>query len=397
MRVLLLTEYFAPHAGGTAVYYHAIARRLPPGAVMVAARTHPLAAEYDGQLPFPIVRTPFPRIPKVRMLVEWCAMVCVALWGVWRGGVTILQAGQVFPVGLAAHLAHRVTGVPYAVYLHGEELTAAAGQRRRLIRYILRHAAAVFVNSRFTARQALSFGVPRRRLHLVRPAVDTRRFRPHGTSPTRARWGGADHRVLLTVGRLVPRKGQDTVIRLLPRLAEVAPDVVYWIAGDGPPAERRRLATLAAECGVAERVRFLGPVAVGGLAALYNACDVFVMLNRTMPDGDVEGFGTVFLEAGACGKPVVGGRSGGVREAVRDGVTGFLVRDGDDEAAVEVIARLLRDEALRGSLGEAGRRHAVERCSWDRAARRVAAVSLAIGPRRGGAAVPAVRKRRVTA
>lgn len=396
MRVLLLTEYFAPHAGGTAVYYHAIARRLPTGTVMVAARTHPLAADFDEHLPFPIVRTPFPRIPKVRMLVEWWAMVCVALWGVWRCGVTVLQAGQVFPLGLAVHLAHRITGAPYAVYVHGEELTVAARLRRRLMRYTLRHAAAVFVNSRFTARQVLGVGVPRRRLHLVRPAVDTRRFRPRGTDPSRSRWGDTDRRVLLTVGRLVPRKGQDTVIRLLPRLAEVAPDVVYWIAGDGPPAERRRLATLAAECGVAERVRFLGAVPVDDLASLYNACDVFVMLNRTMPDGDVEGFGTVFLEAGACGKPVVGGRSGGAREAVRDGVTGFLVRDGDDEAAVAVISRLLRDEALRGSLGEAGRRCAVERCSWDRAAQRVAAVSLAISPR-GGAAVPALRKRRITA
>lgn len=397
MRVLLLTEYFAPHAGGTAVYYHAIARRLPSGAVMVATRTHPHAADFDEHLAFPVVRTPFPRIPKVRMLVEWWAMVCVALWSVWRRGVTVLQAGQVFPLGLAAHLVHRITGAPYAVYVHGEELTAAAGLRRRLMRFTLRHAAAVFVNSLFTARQALSFGVPRRRLHLVRPAVDARRFRPRGTAASRARWGDADRRVLLTVGRLVPRKGQDTVIRLLPRLVELAPDIVYWIAGDGPPAERRRLETLAAECGVAERVRFLGAVPVRDLASLYNACDVFVMLNRTTPDGDVEGFGIVFLEAGACGKPVVGGRSGGAREAVRDGVTGFLVRDGDDEAAAEVISRLLRNEALRESVGEAGRRHAIEQCSWDRAARRVAAVSMAISPAGNGAAVPAVRKPRTTA
>ncbi|HET7263264.1 MAG TPA: glycosyltransferase family 4 protein [bacterium] len=397
MRVLLLTEYYAPHAGGTAVYYHAITRRLRPDVIMVAARTHPLAAEFDGQLPFPVVRTPFPRIPKVRLLVEWWAMVCVAVWGVWRRGVTVLQAGQVFPLGLAAYVAHRITGVPYAVYVHGEELTVAARLRRRLVRYTLGRAEAVFVNSLFTARQALSLGVPRRRLHLVRPAVDTRRFRPRRPLPSRARWGDAGRRVLLTVGRLVPRKGQDTVIRLLPRLAEVVPDVVYWVAGDGSEAERRRLAKLAAESGVAERVRFLGTVPLGELASLYSACDVFVMLNRTMPDGDVEGFGTVFLEAGACGKPVVGGRSGGAPEAVRDGVTGFLVRDGDDEAAVEVISRLLRDEALRGSLGEAGRRHAVERCSWDRAARRVAAVSLDLSPRGGGAAVPAGRKRKVTA
>jgi len=168
------------------------------------------------------------------------------------------------------------------------------------------------------------------------------------------------------------------VIRLLPRIAAIVPDVVYWIAGGGAEAERHRLQDVAEAAGVADRIRFLGEVPDDDLPELYAASDVFVMLNRTMPDGDVEGFGIVFLEANACGKPVVGGRSGGAVEAVRDGQTGFLVPEGNDAAAVASIVRLLGDPDLRSRLGETGRRWAMKHFGWDRTARRVARVSAGL-------------------
>jgi phosphatidylinositol alpha-1,6-mannosyltransferase len=376
--MLLLTEYFAPHPGGTAVYYHQLLRHMPSVEWTVVARTCPGSRRFDREQPVRIVRTPFPPVPKVRLLAEWVAMF---LWGLvltlW-GRVDVLHAGQLFPVGLLVLALHRLTGRPYVVYLHGEELAVLgrAPRTRRAVAAVLRSAGAIFANSHFTMRELARFGVGRERVHLVRPGVDLARFSSGDGRALRERLAPPGCKVLLTVGRLIPRKGQDTVIRLLRTLGARIP-VVYWIAGDGTPEERARLEALARECGVAEKVRFLGVVPDEELPALYAACDVFVMLNRTTPSGDVEGFGMVFLEAAACGRPAVGGRSGGAVEAIRHGVTGYLVADGEDQAAIEVLARLLQDPPLAARLGLAGRRLA-RRHGWGQRAARVARVCAAL-------------------
>jgi len=382
-RLLLLTEYFAPHAGGTAVYYYEILRRLTGMEITVVTRAHPGAAEFDRLQPLQIVRTPFPRIPKVRMVVEWWAQFLVGLWMVFTRRIDVVHAGQVFPGGLAVYGIHVLSGAPYAVYIHGEEITLAIRRwwKRLVVGFILRSAGAVFVNSWFSSRQVLELGVPRNRIHVVYPGVDSGRFRPDADSPRQTSLHADGERVLLSVGRLIPRKGLDTLIRLLPRVAADIPDVVYWIAGGGAQSERQRMEQLAAATGVSDRVRFLGEVPGEDLPGLFKACEIFVMLNRTMSDGDVEGFGIVFLEAGACGKPVVGGRSGGAVEAVKDGRTGLLISGEDADAAVEAIVRLLRDAALRNRLGEAGRRRAIRHFSWDRAARRVGQVTARLACR----------------
>ena len=382
MRMLLVTEYFAPHPGGTAVYYYELVRRMADVRWTVVARRHPEARAFDRRQPFRVIRTPFPPLPKVRMAVEWLAHLLVSLWLTVREGVDVLHAGQLFPVGLAVYVVHRLTGVPYVVYVHGEELTTLGRKRlaRRAIRTVLAQAAAVFVNSRFTGRQVRRFGVPGSKIRLARPGVDLARFQPADGGGLRAQHGVRDGAVLLTVGRLIPRKGQDTVIRLLPGLLRHVP-VVYWVAGEGTEEERRRLQRVAREEGVEDHVRLLGVVPDAELPLLYSACDVFVMLNRTTPDGDVEGFGMVFLEAGACGRPVVGGASGGAVEAVRHGVTGYLVPEGDKEAAVRALRVLLLDPQLRARMGEAGRRFAA--ChSWERRAQEVRAVCAGVCSRR---------------
>ncbi len=380
--MLLVTEYFAPHPGGTAVYYYELARRMPQVEWTVVARQHPQAASFDRRQPFRVVRTPFPPVPRVRMVVEWLAHFLVTLWLTVRDRVDVLHAGQLYPVGLAVYAVHRLTGVPYVAYVHGEELTTLgrAPVAGWAIRKVLGRAGAVFVNSRFTWGQVRGFGVPETRIRLVRPGVDLVRFRPTDGARLRARYGVRDEAVLLTVGRLIPRKGQDTVIRLLPHVGRHVP-VVYWVAGEGTETERSRLERLAEEHGVRDRVRLIGAVSDSELPALYSACDVFVMLNRTTPDGDVEGFGMVFLEAGACGRPVVGGASGGAVEAVRHGVTGYLVPEGDEDAAVRTLVGLLQDPEARERMGEAGRRFAA-RHGWERRAQRVQSVCALVCARR---------------
>jgi phosphatidylinositol alpha-1,6-mannosyltransferase len=184
--------------------------------------------------------------------------------------------------------------------------------------------------------------------------------------------------VVLTVGRRVERPGHDLVIRALTALEEQS--VRYVIAGTGP--EEGRLRRLVEALGVRDRVLFTGHVPDEDLPGLYAACDVFVMPSRALGARDgIEGFGTVFLEAGACAKPVIGGWSGGVSEAVEDGVTGLLVDPHDPEALAEALRRLLRDPELRRRMGEAGRTRAERmEAAWAEAVRRVWSEALEAEP-----------------
>jgi phosphatidylinositol alpha-1,6-mannosyltransferase len=180
------------------------------------------------------------------------------------------------------------------------------------------------------------------------------------TSPTegenlRRQHGIESKRVMLTVARLVPRKGIDVTLRTLALIAAEYPDLVYVVAGEGPM--RAELETLAQQLGVEDRVLFLGRVE--NLAVWYHACDLFVMPNRQMPDGEREGYGIVFAEAGFAGKPVIGGLSGGAVDAIEDGVTGLLVDPTAPTAVAGAIRQLLHDPACAKVMGEAGRERAL--------------------------------------
>ncbi|MDQ6909482.1 MAG: glycosyltransferase, partial [Actinomycetota bacterium] len=173
-------------------------------------------------------------------------------------------------------------------------------------------------------------------------------------------------RLVLAVSRLVPRKGIDVLIRAGARLAPARPDLVLAVAGAG--RDRSRLERLAGSCGVP--VWFLGEVSDDKVAPLVGCADVFAIPCRSRWGGlEQEGFGIVFLEAGACGLPQVAGSSGGAAEAVADGETGFVVERPDDVLAVEAaLARLLDDDDLRHKMGDAARRRAEERFDYDRLA-----------------------------
>ena len=176
--------------------------------------------------------------------------------------------------------------------------------------------------------------------------------------------------MVVCVSRLVPRKGQDTLIRAMPRILADVPDAVLLIVGGGP--YRGELEKLAAAMGVAGSVRFTGAVPWDELPAHYGAGDVFAMPCRTRRGGlDVEGLGIVYLEASATGLPVVAGDSGGAPDAVLDGETGWVVRGGVPEEAADRITALLKDPGLRARMGERGREWVVERWRWDLLAERL--------------------------
>jgi phosphatidylinositol alpha-1,6-mannosyltransferase len=374
MRALFVTNDFPPMVGGEAALYARICRAVPPERVVVLAPRLEGDGRIDAREPYPIVRCAVPTSPHP-------AARCWQIAGMFRAARRIVRAGGIG----ALHIGHlhlgsigialrRLYGLPYVLYLHGGEMAPYLRHRpaRAAVRRIVEAASLVVANSRFTLNYYGAMGMRVRRAEVLPPVADTRRFRPDlDGRPTRERYGLGDCRVVLTVGRLVERKGHDLVIRALAALGGELGPVRYVIAGTGP--EEGRLRRLAEELGVRDRVAFAGYVPDEDLPGLYAACDVFVMPSRALAARDgIEGFGMVFLEAGACAKPVIGGRSGGVREAVEDGVTGLLVDPHDVGELAEALRRLLQDPELRRRMGEAGRARAERlEARWVEAVRRI--------------------------
>jgi phosphatidylinositol alpha-1,6-mannosyltransferase len=279
--------------------------------------------------------------------------------------------------GIGALLLQITRGVPYLLMIHGEELTGCAAERtwfrprRRLLDLALRHAAAIVCNADHTRELAVLAGIAPSRLHVIRPGLDLDEFTDPDGGSFRPQPG-----MLLMVGRLwQAHKGFDTAIAALPRVLDRCPHASLMIVGPGDPAPLRALARTH---GVEGRVRFEGEVARSRLLELYRECTVFVMPGRTV-DGTAEGFGLVYLEAAAFGRPAVAGRAGGAGEAVLDGETGLVV-DGEDVTAVaEAVIVLLEDPAYADRLGRAARERVFrdfDSSAQRRALRRVIAAAV---------------------
>ena len=387
-RCLVVANTFPPVHGGSAVVYDSLAR-FGQGRVSVLApridyRTdYPLRGwrEFDRTAPFRIHRIARMRtklaeehpgpIRRILTALDEVAIRAAQLRDLRRivaeDGIDVICIGEVVGSGWLARLCRPLLGRASIIYVHGEEISTRTGYDRdgRRRRRALAHADAIVAVSRFTREQLIAtMGVDAARITLISNGVDLARFTPRLRRPDLiARYGLAGRRVLLTVGRLYERKGMDKVIEAMPAVLLATPDIVYLLVGDG--AYRPALEARARALGLAEHVVFAGAVGDGDLVDHYALADVFIMANREMPDGDNEGFGLVFLEANACGVPVIAGKAGGSVDAVTDGVNGLVV-DGTDPAAIAAaILRLFGDDDLRTRLAEQGRAVAGA-AGWDR-------------------------------
>lgn len=375
MRLLVVTQDFPPAVGGIETYTAELVRRWAErGDVEVVAPRLSGADAVDAQMPVSVTRVP------VRPDLLPLAALAVVPMRARAQRADVAFHAQWQTVG-ASLLARRLTGYPRRIVCaaHGRELLfnpaeglPALGEGYDALRRLLLHGPDVFTPvSTYTAGLLRDNGVSSARLHVVPNGTNPDRFRPMDAAAVRNDLGLDDQTVLLTVGRLVPRKGIDTTLRALPSVLDAVPDLTYLVVGTGP--DRARLEALARDLGVREHVRFAGEVAFDALPHYYNAADLFVMPSREDPP-DVEGFGIVFLEAGACGLPVVGARSGGIPDAVHEGETGLLVPPADPTALSETLARVLTTPDLAARLGQQGRHHAVHEASWDHVADQLWAV-----------------------
>jgi phosphatidyl-myo-inositol dimannoside synthase len=376
---LLVTNDFPPKVGGIQAYLWDLWSRLDPESyVVLTARSHPDAEAFDreqAQRGIRIERVTSPVLAPTPQLARRIRQTAD------RIGAGLVVLDPVFPLGL---LGPRL-GLPYAVLLHGAEV-AIPGRlpvSRQLVAHVLRHSVLAVSAGGYPAaegwRTLPKGGMPP--VVEIPPGVDLDRFRPLSPGErkeTRADLGlPADGPLVVSVSRLVPRKGMDVLIDAAVRLRSDIPDLTVAIAGRGRDAERLngRIAEYAAP------VRLLGGVSDRDLPRLVGAADLFVMLCRNRWLGlEQEGFGIVFLEAAAAGVAQVAGRSGGAGEAVVDGETGVVVgRPTDVGAVARTMARLLGDEGRRAGMGAASRLRAEASFDYDKLAPRLAASLADVG------------------
>jgi phosphatidylinositol alpha-1,6-mannosyltransferase len=378
--VVLVTELFPPDVGGTPVLFENIYTRLGDVPVTVltnGARRSVSDGEGTGGRPrivhLPMIEAQW-GIRSVRSVRRYWR-VAAQLRAEWRRREAVFHCARALPEGFAALCATRIRrSARYVCWTHGEELQYAKSSREltALLAWVHRGAAAIIANSRNTARELELLGVPREKVHVVYPGVDVERFAlPGSGTAVRERYAPGGETLLVTVGRLQRRKGHDLTIEALASVKSELPHLRYLVVGDGQ--ERARLEALVDRCGMRDRVSFTGAVRADELPAYYAAADIFVHPNR-VDEGDVEGFGIVFLEAAAAGLPVIGGNSGGAPEAIEGGVTGLLVSGTDVTELAKAIRTLAESAALRRKMGEAGRARVSQQFTWDRAAAEVMAI-----------------------
>ncbi|WAL67279.1 glycosyltransferase family 4 protein [Amycolatopsis cynarae] len=364
-RTLLVTNDFPPRPGGIQNYLDALARRLPPDDLVVYAPSwhgssgsHP---EFDAAAPFEIVRHPtslmLPTPDVLRRARELLrSRDCESVW-----------FGAAAPLALLAQPLRAAGAERVVASTHGHEVgwSMLPGARQALRRIGDTTDVLTFVSKYTRGRFASAFG-PMAGLEYLPSGVDTDFFRPDDAARAeiRARHGLGDRPTVVCVSRLMPRKGQDMLIRALPQVRRTVPDAALLLVGGGP--YRETLSRLAGELGLTRDVVLTGSVPWQELPAHYVAGDVFAMPSRTRGGGlDVEGLGLVYLEASASGLPVIAGNSGGAPETVLEDVTGHVVDGRDVAGLAETLVPLLQDPVRARKMGEAGRSWVREHWRWD--------------------------------
>ena len=361
-KVLVLTNDFPPRPGGIQFFVHALAMSLPPESVIAYAPAWEGAAQFDAELPFPVVRHPTSLMLPIPSVARRAERIVEA------EGCDTVVFGAAAPLGLLAP-GLRKAGVKRLIALtHGHEAGwAALPIARTTLRRIGDSVDTVTYLGEYTRvrlARALSPGAAARMTRLT-PGVDTSEFYPGaGGKAVRERLGLGDRPVVVCVSRMVPRKGQDTLIHAWPLVLATTPDATLLRVGDGP--YRNRLERMARHLGVDGSVVFTGAPSRAELPAYFDAGDVFAMPCRTRRRGlDVEGLGMVFLEAAATGLPVVGGDSGNSADAIRDGETGYVVPGVSVADLADRLKRLLNDPCAAKAMGEKGLAWVHQEWRWE--------------------------------
>lgn len=348
---------FYPSVGGVSNYWISLSEHLDPAYWIVLAPSLARGAR-EHSCRYKIIRKKF--------FSHWCIPKWLPLlFSIYRilrsEKIDQIVVGQTLPVGTAVAILSAITRIPYLVSTHGMDIALALRHRRKraVCRWVLSRAKGIFTISAYTARIIAKYGIAGDKISFIQPCpritpamlIQSAQNTDHATrSP-----------IILTVARLVRRKGHEYILSSLPDSISSYPNLIYAIIGEGP--ERADLERRVRELGVERSVVFLGLLSDAHTAWWYAHADVFVMTPIDI-DGDVEGFGIVYLESNGFGKPVIASSSGGIPDAVRDGVTGLIVPEKSSEAIRSALLTLLGDPALATRFGSQGKKRVEEEFLW---------------------------------
>jgi len=365
MKHLLVTNDYPPKIGGIQSLLWEWWRRLPADSFAVLTSPYAGTEEFDAGEPYRIERTREPVLLPHPFMVRQINDLAKDV------GADLVVVDPAVPLGLVGPSLD----VPYHLVLHGAEVTVPGrlpGAKQALA-YTLTRAQGIIAAGGYPAAEAEHAAGRELPITIVPCGVDPAVFQPLSPAERNAAREHfdipVDAEVIVSMSRMVPRKGFDTAIRAVARLGRTRPDLLLVIAGGGRDSDR--LARLAIELDAP--VKFLGRIPNDDRPLLYGSGDVFTMLCRNRWGGlEQEGFGIVFIEAAACGVAQVAGDSGGAAEAVADGETGMVIRDPEDiQAVVDAFTALLDDDDLRRRMGERSRERVVEEFAYDVLARRL--------------------------
>ncbi|QKT07605.1 glycosyltransferase family 4 protein [Gordonia sp. X0973] len=368
-RTLLITNDFPPRPGGIQSYLQNLVDLLPPEQIVVYAprwrgRSH---VEFDAAVPYTVVRH------RTTLMVPTPLVARRAARLVREHDIENVWFGAAAPLAVLAPVVRRAGARRVLASTHGHEVGwSMLPVARQVLRLIGEGTDTVTFVSKYTrGRFAAAFG-RHAALEYLPPGVDVDRFHPDAAARRRIRERHqlGDRPVVVCLSRLVPRKGQDMLIRALPAIREQIPDAALLIVGGGPYAET--LHELAAVSSCADDIVFTGSVPGEELPDYHNAADVFAMPSRTRGGGlDVEGLGIVYLEASACGVPVIAGDSGGAPETVIPGRTGLVVDGKSRRQIADAVVEILSDRARARRMGAAGREFVEQQWQWPQIAARL--------------------------
>lgn len=369
MRFLLLTDNYLPHQGGSRVYYHQLIQHMKEEKVMVVTRKQAGDQEFDDGQDYDIQRWPLEEAESLRkfrlsQLPIYKNLLTAGSRALKAFQPDLILAGELAPTGpVAAWLAWRFQA-PFVVFTHAEGPWTLSRTRwqSRLVRWVCRRSSAVVAASE-NAQQGLEegLGINPANIEILLPGVGD----VHFEEPFRATPFAKDktRHTLLSVGRLVPRKGHDCALEAFAAVAPEYPNLQYRLLGVGP--EEEKLKAKAGQLGIADRVTFLGKCDEEELLREYRGADIFLLPNRDNPEtGDTEGFGIVFGEAAAHGLPCIGGNAGGTRHSIEEGRTGLRVDGSDPQAISRALQDFLSSPERARLLGNAGREMAMRRFRW---------------------------------
>ena len=374
-------DYPPPMVGGSVVYYYYLHSSFKADELVVLTAQVPDSEIFDAKLSYRVIRKNY---------IKWSAInekhlaktinLIKQFFAAWRiivkEEIDIIHIGNFYPGAFMGWLLSMATGKYWVVTVMGEDLTGLYTTgiiRRKIVLMALRRAERVLTISKFAGNKVIEQGVDPKIITVLLPGFDLTKCNENCAKAPDF-WNVIRNKnILLTVGRLTERKGQDMVVRALPEIIKDFPDVHYIIAGAG--LEETRLKDLIVDLGLQKHVTIVTDTNNDEVAYLYQHCRLFIMPNRELANGDTEGFGIVFLEAGWWGKPVIGGRDGGVPDAVEDGVSGLLVDGSNIDQISNAARRLLGDAALCQRMGQAGRLKALS-IGWPAKSAQLRAVLL---------------------